>query len=200
MNTATICNEFTDSNELLSQLPPAVTIFGSARIAPSHPEYLRTERLARLLSDSGFSVFSGGGPGIMEAANKGAFAGKSPTVGMNIILPHEQKNNPYQDITLTFENFPSRKAMLVNHSFAFVVMIGGFGTLDELFETLTLIQTRKIQPCPVVLVGKAFWQGLLDWLREQLLTQNLIHADDFDLIYVLNDEDEIIKTIQQFKP
>lgn len=90
--------------------------------------------------------------------------------------------------------------MLVNHSFAFVVMIGGFGTLDELFETLTLIQTRKIQPCPVVLVGKAFWQGLLDWLREQLLTQNLIHADDFDLIYVLDDEDEIIKTIQQFKP
>lgn len=195
-----ICAEFNDPETALRDLPPAVTIFGSARIAPDHPEYVRTERLARQLSDAGFAVISGGGPGIMEAANKGAFAGKSPAVGMNIVLPHEQKANPYQDISLTFQHFPSRKSMLVQHSFAFLVMIGGFGTLDELFETLTLIQTRKIQPCPVILVGSEFWQGLMDWMRSRLCAQGLIHPDDFDLIYVLDDEREVLETITCFAP
>ncbi|MDO4433768.1 MAG: TIGR00730 family Rossman fold protein [Alysiella sp.] len=202
MNTALhgICDEFTQPEHILHNLPPAVTIFGSARIQPEHPEYQRTERLARRLSDAGFTVISGGGPGIMEAANKGAFAGKTPTVGMNIVLPNEQQANPYQDISLTFQHFPSRKAMLVQYAFAFVVMEGGFGTLDELFETLTLIQTGKIAKCPIILVGSTFWQGLLDWLREHLAAHNLIDDNDLDLLHILDNDDEIVETIIRFQP
>ena len=154
-----------------------------------------TLRLARKLSDAGFSVISGGGPGIMEAANKGAFAGASPAVGLNIVLPHEQKANPYQDLSIKFQHFFPRKVMFVKHAVAYVVMPGGFGTLDELFESLTLVQTGKTPDRPIILVGKAFWAGLLDWIREQLLGRNLILEEDLNLIRVIDDEDEIIEEI-----
>lgn len=191
-----ICGEFIDSDAQLASLPPAITIYGSARIRPDHPDYQFTERLARRLSDLGFAVLSGGGPGIMEAANKGAFAGKSPAVGLNIVLPHEQIPNPYQDLSVTFQHFPPRKAMLVKHAFAFVVMMGGFGTLDELFETLTLVQTGKVSPRPVILVGSTFWQGLMDWMGKQLCERGLINPEDFDLIHLLDNEDDIIALIE----
>ncbi|XXQ68626.1 TIGR00730 family Rossman fold protein [Neisseriaceae bacterium B1] len=193
-----ICGEFIDSDAQLAALPPAITIYGSARIPATHADYQKTERLARRLSDAGFAVLSGGGPGIMEAANKGAFAGKSPAVGLNIVLPHEQIPNPYQDLSVTFQHFPPRKAMLVKHAFAFIVMAGGFGTLDELFETLTLVQTGKVKPSPVILVGSEFWQSLMDWMRAQLLHRGLINAQDFELIHIMDNEDEIVDFIQGF--
>lgn len=192
-----ICDEFIDSDAKLAAITPAVTIYGSARIPGTHPDYQFTERLARRLSDAGFAVLSGGGPGIMEAANKGAFAGKSPSVGLNIVLPHEQIPNPYQDISLTFQHFAPRKTMLVKHACAFVVVAGGFGTLDELFETLTLVQTGKVKRSPIILVGTPFWQGLMDWMREQLLQRNLIHTVDFEMIYLLDHEDEIVQLIKR---
>ena len=158
-----IISEFVEAGEELRAIQPAVSIYGSARTPENHPDYAFTLRLARKLSDAGFSVISGGGPGIMEAANKGAFAGASPAVGLNIVLPHEQKANPYQDLSIKFQHFFPRKVMFVKHAVAYVVMPGGFGTLDELFESLTLVQTGKTPDRPIILVGKAFWAGLLDW-------------------------------------
>jgi uncharacterized protein (TIGR00730 family) len=147
-----IMAEFVESTERLQQIQPAVSIFGSARTARDHPYYKLTEEIARLLSDAGFAVISGGGPGIMEAANKGAFYGKSPSIGLNIQLPHEQNTNHYQDISQTFRHFFARKVMFVKHATAYVVMPGGFGTLDELSEALTLIQTGKSRKMPIILV------------------------------------------------
>jgi len=154
-----IMSEFVEATERLAAIKPAVTLFGSARVQPESPYYKLTEQTARLLSDSGFSVISGGGPGIMEAANKGAFFGKSPSVGLNIQLPHEQANNPYQDISQTFRHFFARKYMFVRFASAYVVMPGGFGTLDELMEALTLIQTGKARKIPLILVCSEFWGG-----------------------------------------
>ena len=190
-----IISEFVEAGEELRAIQPAVSIYGSARTPENHPDYEFTLRLARKLSDAGFSVISGGGPGIMEAANKGAFAGASPAVGLNIVLPHEQKANPYQDLSIKFQHFFPRKVMFVKHAVAYVVMPGGFGTLDELFESLTLVQTGKTPDRPIILVGKAFWVGLLDWIREQLLGRNLILEEDLNLIRVIDDEDEIIEEI-----
>jgi uncharacterized protein (TIGR00730 family) len=190
-----ILTEFVESAEALHGIQPAVSIFGSARIPKDHPYYEQTEVIARLLSDSGFSVISGGGPGIMEAANKGAFAGLSPSVGLNIILPHEQTGNPYQDISLDFNHFFARKVMFVKHAVAYVVMPGGFGTLDELFEALTLIQTGKTRKIPIILCGHQFWQGLFDWIKTTLLTEKLISPDDPDLIQIIDDPHSIIETI-----
>ena len=190
-----IMSEFVASGEELRAIQPAVSIYGSARIRPEEPDYLFTERLARKLSDAGFSVISGGGPGIMEAANKGAFAGKSPSVGLNIELPHEQHANPYQDLSVTFQHFFPRKVMFVKHAIAYVVMPGGFGTLDELFESLTLVQTGKTPARPIILVNRPFWQGLIDWLHEQLGQRGLIGADDMSLLQLCDDEDEIVATI-----
>lgn len=150
-----IMAEFVESTEALSEISPAVSIFGSARTPRAHGYYKLTEEIARRLSDAGFSVISGGGPGIMEAASKGAFFGKSPSVGLNIQLPHEQKPNEYQDLSLSFNHFFSRKVMFVKHAVAYVVMPGGFGTLDEMFEALTLVQTGKSRKIPIVLVGRA---------------------------------------------
>ena len=186
---------FVEAGEELRAIQPAVSIYGSARTPENHPDYAFTLRLARKLSDAGFSVISGGGPGIMEAANKGAFAGASPAVGLNIVLPHEQKANPYQDLSIKFQHFFPRKVMFVKHAVAYVVMPGGFGTLDELFESLTLVQTGKTPDRPIILVGKAFWAGLLDWIREQLLGRNLILEEDLNLIRLIDDEDEIIEEI-----
>jgi uncharacterized protein (TIGR00730 family) len=172
-----------------------VSIFGSARTPTDHPYYLLTEKIARLLSDAGFSVISGGGPGIMEAANKGAFAGKSPSVGLNIQLPHEQSGNPYQDISQTFRHFFPRKVMFVKYASAYVVMPGGFGTMDEMMEALTLIQTGKTRNIPVILVGTKFWSGLIEWFREILVTEKMINPDDMNLIQLIDEPTEIVAAI-----
>lgn len=190
-----IISEFVESGEELRAIQPAVSIYGSARTPVDHADYLFTKRLSRKLSDAGFSVISGGGPGIMEAANKGAFAGASPAVGLNIVLPHEQHANPYQDLSIKFQHFFPRKVMFVKHAVAYVVMPGGFGTLDELFESLTLVQTGKIPNRPIILVGKAFWAGLLDWIKDQLVGNRLISPQDMDLIQLIDDEDEIVEYI-----
>ncbi|WP_240641659.1 TIGR00730 family Rossman fold protein, partial [Neisseria meningitidis] len=176
---------------------PAVSIFGSARTPQNHADYAFACRLARRLSDSGIAVISGGGPGIMEAANKGAFAGKSVSVGLNIVLPHEQKPNPYQDIALRFSRFAERKAVFFRYSQAYVVMPGGFGTLDELFEILTLVQTGKVPPRPIVLVGKAFWSGLAEWINAQLLARGLISEGAVSLFAISDDEDEIVAYLSE---
>lgn len=190
-----IMSEFVEAGEELRAIYPAVSIYGSARTPVNHPDYLLAELIARCLSDAGFAVISGGGPGIMEAANKGAFAGRSPAVGLNIVLPHEQQSNPYQDLSVKFQHFFPRKVMFVKHAVAYVVMPGGFGTLDELFESLTLVQTGKTPDRPIILVGKDFWSGLLDWIRKELLGRGLIAEADMDLIRLIDSEDEIIEEI-----
>ena len=190
-----IMAEFVEATERLSAIRPAVSIFGSARIPSGHRYYALTEQIARLLSDSGFSVISGGGPGIMEAANKGAFFGKSPSVGLNIQLPMEQNANPYQDISQTFRHFFARKFMFVRFATAYVVMPGGFGTLDELLEAMTLVQTKKSRAIPIILVDTAFWQGLLDWLRERLVGEGMISAEDLDLIQVIDKPEDVVEAI-----
>ena len=190
-----IMSEFVEATERLNAIRPAVSIFGSARIQPESEHYRLTEQIARLLSDAGFSVISGGGPGVMEAANKGAFAGKSPSVGLNIQLPMEQKANRYQDISQTFRHFFARKYMFVRFAVAYVVMPGGFGTLDELLEALTLIQTKKTPQIPLILVGSAFWEGLLGWLRERLVSEGMINPEDMDLIQVIDEPQQIVAAI-----
>ena len=163
-----IMAEFVEGFERLAKIRPSVSIFGSARTPVDHPYYKLTEEIARELSDAGFSVVTGGGPGIMEAGNKGGYEGKSPSIGLNIELPFEQSGNPYQDISLSFRHFFSRKVMFVKYATAYVVMPGGFGTLDELAEILTLIQTKKTRKIPIILVHRPFWEGLLSWFQETL--------------------------------
>jgi uncharacterized protein (TIGR00730 family) len=190
-----IISEFVLATERLQSVQPAVAIFGSARITPDHPYYQVAEDIARRLSDAGFSVISGGGPGIMEAANKGAFAGKSPSVGLNIQLPHEQSANQFQDVSHTFQHFFARKVMFVKQSCAFVMMPGGFGTLDELMEVLTLVQTGKIRKVPVILVNAAYWKGLLDWVKGPMLDDKMIGVDDPALMQVIDDPQAIVDAI-----
>lgn len=193
-----IMSEFVEGTERLQQILPAVSIFGSARIPPEHAYYKLTEEIARLLSDAGFAVISGGGPGIMEAANKGAYHGKGLSVGLNIQLPHEQSGNPYQDISQTFRHFFARKVMFVKHATAYVVMPGGFGTLDELSEALTLIQTGKSRRIPIILVGTTFWQGLVEWVRQALMAEGMISPDDMELIQLIDEPQEIVDAIFKF--
>ena len=193
-----IMAEFVESTERLQQIQPAVSIFGSARTARDHPYYKLTEEIARLLSDAGFAVISGGGPGIMEAANKGAFYGKSPSIGLNIQLPHEQNTNHYQDISQTFRHFFARKVMFVKHATAYVVMPGGFGTLDELSEALTLIQTGKSRKMPIILVGSKFWAGLVDWFRATLVSEAMIDPDDMQLIQIYDEPKQVVDAIFKF--
>ena len=190
-----IMSEFVEATDRLAAIRPAVTIFGSARIKEGTPYYELTERIARLLSDSGFSVISGGGPGIMEAANKGAFHGKSPSVGLNIQLPHEQQSNPYQDISQTFRHFFARKYMFVRFASAYVVMPGGFGTLDELMEALTLIQTGKARKIPLILVCSEFWGGLITWFKERLVGEGMVDPEDIDLIQVIDEPEKVVEAI-----
>jgi uncharacterized protein (TIGR00730 family) len=190
-----IMSEFVEATDRLGVVHPAVTIFGSARVGVDSPYYSLTEDIARRLSDAGFAVISGGGPGIMEAANKGAFAGKSLSVGLNIQLPHEQKSNPYQDVSQTFRHFFTRKYMFVKLASAYVVMPGGFGTLDELLEALTLIQTKKTPRIPIILVGTEFWTGMIDWFRQTLVGEGMIDADDMDLLRIIDSPDEIVAAI-----
>ena len=190
-----IISEFVLATERLQSIQPAVAIFGSARITPEHPYYTLTEDIGRRLSDAGFSVISGGGPGIMEAANKGAFAGKSPSVGLNIQLEHEQGANAYQDVSHTFQHFFARKVMFVKQSCAFVMMPGGFGTLDELMEVLTLVQTGKIRRVPIILVNSSYWKGLLDWVGTQLVADKMIGVDDPKLMQLIDDPAAIVDAI-----
>ena len=190
-----IMAEFVEGFEKLAKIRPSVSVFGSARTQPDHPDYIQAEKIAKALSNAGFSVVSGGGPGIMEAINKGAIQGKSPSIGLNIQLPHEQTANEYQDIELNFRHFFSRKVMFVKYASAYVVMPGGFGTLDELAEIMTLIQTGKTRRIPIILVNKPFWQGLLDWFEKTLVTAGTISPEDMNLLQIVDDPDEIVKAI-----
>jgi hypothetical protein len=190
-----IVSEFVESAEELQGISPAVSIFGSARTPRDHAYYKLTEEIARLLSDAGFSVISGGGPGVMEAASKGAFYGKSPSIGLNIVLPHEQKPNEYQDLSLRFNHFFSRKVMFVKHAIAYVVMPGGFGTLDEMFEALTLIQTGKSRKIPIILVGGKFWEGLFQWFHDSLVGEGMVNPDDMNLIKLIDEPKDIVEAI-----
>ena len=190
-----IMAEFVEATERLSPISPAVSIFGSARTKPDDKYYLLTEQIARQLSDAGFSVISGGGPGIMEAANKGAFFGASPSVGLNIQLPHEQNNNPFQDISQTFSHFFARKVMFVKFASAYVVMPGGFGTMDELMEALTLVQTGKTRKIPIILVHEPFWRGLIEWFKNTLVAEGTVDADDMDLIQIINEPKDVVAAI-----
>ncbi|MBS0542150.1 MAG: TIGR00730 family Rossman fold protein [Proteobacteria bacterium] len=190
-----IMAEFVEATERLSSIRPAVSIFGSARTPADHMYYMLAEKIARQLSDAGFAVISGGGPGIMEAANKGAYFGKSPSVGLNIQLPMEQGSNPYQDISQTFQHFFARKFMFVKFAAAYVVMPGGFGTLDELLEAMTLIQTRKSRQMPIILVHSPFWKGLMDWIRDRLVAERMINPADVDLVQVIDKPEEVVEAI-----
>jgi uncharacterized protein (TIGR00730 family) len=190
-----IMAEFVEATERLSCIRPAVSIFGSARTPLEHAYYKLTEEISRQLSDAGFSVISGGGPGIMEAANKGAFFGKSPSVGLNIQLPFEQHTNPYQNISQTFRHFFARKVMFVKFACAYVVMPGGFGTMDELMEALTLVQTRKIPRIPIILVESSYWRGLIDWIRERMVSESMIDAADMDLLKVIDEPEKVVDAI-----
>ncbi len=193
-----IMAEFVDGFQQLADISPSVSIFGSARFKPDNPYYQAAEEISRLLSDSGFAVVSGGGPGIMEAANKGAFGGKSASVGLNIRLPHEQSGNGYQDISLNFKYFFARKVMFVKYASAYVVMPGGFGTLDEMAEILTLVQTGKTQRIPIILFGTTFWQGLLDWCRDSMIETGTISAGDMELFQLTDDPQFVVDTIFDF--
>ncbi len=193
-----IVSEFVEATEKLASVRPAVTIFGSARLQPGSVWYEWTASLARSLSDAGFAVISGGGPGIMEAANKGAQAGASPSVGLNIQLPLEEGRNAFQDVSVNFRHFFARKVALAKYASAFVAVPGGFGTLDELSEVLTLIQTGMGRRIPVFLVGTGFWSPLVDWLRDQVLAEGLISAQDLDLFQVVDDQAAVVEAIFDF--
>ncbi len=190
-----IMAEFVEGFERLAEIRPSVSIFGSARFKPDHPYYKLAEEIALRLSNAGFSVVTGGGPGIMEAGNKGAYHGKSPSIGLNIQLPMEQAGNPYQDIRLTFRHFFSRKVMFVKYASAYVVLPGGFGTLDELAEILTLIQTGKAPRIPIILVHEPFWAGLIDWIKASMVAEGTISPDDLELFQIVDDPEEVVTRI-----
>ncbi len=190
-----IISEFVEATERLAEIRPAVSIFGSARVHPGHRWYETTVELARRLSDAGFAIISGGGPGIMEAANRGGHAGKSASVGLNIQLPMEQSGNGYQDISLTFRHFFARKVAFAKYATAFVALPGGYGTLDELCEMLTMVQTRMGRRIPIILMDSGFWSGLVGWMREQLLGNGLIGAEDLDLIQLIDEPSQVVEAI-----
>jgi uncharacterized protein (TIGR00730 family) len=187
-----IISEFTEGFDRLSGVCDAISIFGSARMKPEHHYYQKTVKLAELLAKNDFAIISGGGPGIMEAANKGAYLQKKTSVGLNIQLPMEQEPNPYQNVELDFRYFFVRKVMFVRYSMGYVCMPGGFGTLDEFFEALTLLQTGKVYPMPMVLFGTEYWQGLLDWVKTTLVEHNTISPEDLNLITVTDDPQEVL--------
>lgn len=193
-----IMSEFVDGFDAMSAVDvPAVTIYGSARTSPEDKYYKLTEKIAYELVQSGYGVVTGGGPGIMEAANKGATEGGGLSIGLNISLPHEQRPNPYTNFPLHFKYFFVRKVMFMKYSMGFICMPGGFGSLDELFESLTLIQTERIKPFPIVLVGSDFWSGLVDWIKDKLLGDGNISEEDLSLFQVLDDSDEVVNYIKK---
>ncbi|MDB6096564.1 MAG: family Rossman fold protein [Francisellaceae bacterium] len=190
--------EFVEGFERLAHIKPSVSIFGSARLLPDHPFYTLTVSITEKLSNEGFSVVTGGGQGLMEAGNKGAFLGKATSVGLNIVLPTHENNNKYQDISLRFRHFFTRKVMFVKYATAFVVMPGGFGTLDELAEILTLIQTGKAKRIPVILVVKDFWKDLIAWFKNKLQVEGMIDEQDLKLFKVVDTADEVLTVIQSY--
>jgi hypothetical protein len=190
-----IMGEFVEGFDALANLGPAVTIFGSARVKPDHEQYALARETARLLGEASFTIITGGGPGIMEAANAGARDAGAMSVGCNIELPFEQHINPYVDVAINFRYFFVRKTMFVKYAEAFVIFPGGFGTLDELFEALTLIQTDKVRDFPVILFGKSYWQGLLDWIESTLLAEGKISPEDLKLMVVTDSPEEIARII-----
>jgi uncharacterized protein (TIGR00730 family) len=187
-----IISEFTEGFDRLSNIGFSVSVFGSARFGPDNPYYDQCATLSRRLSEAGFSVITGGGPGLMEAGNRGANENGGRSVGLNIDLPHEQTPNPYQDISLHYRYFFARKVMFVKYSLGYVCMPGGFGTMDELFEALTLMQTHKIYAMPMVLFGRQYYEGLLDWMRRTMVQHGAIDTEDLDLITVTDDIDEAV--------
>ncbi len=193
-----IMSEFVEAIEELSRLQNAVTIFGSARTEPDDIYYRKSEDLARRLALKGFSVITGGGPGIMEAANKGAAEAGGKSVGMNIRLPYEQKPNAYANISIDYKYFFIRKVMFVKYAVAYVILPGGFGTMDELFEALTLIQTRRIKSFPVILMGSEYWSGLVEWLKTTMLKEGKIDKEDLDLLHIIDEPEDAVKHIQKF--
>lgn len=195
-----IMAEFVEGFERLSKIGPCVSIFGSARTKPDHQYYKLAENIAYTLTKNGYGIVTGGGPGIMEAGNKGAKRGKGTSVGLNIELPFEQDDNPYIDAdkSLDFDYFFVRKVMFVKYSQGFVVMPGGFGTMDELFEAITLIQTKKIDKFPIILVGRSFWSGLFEWIKNTLLEEGNVSPKDLDLISIVDTEDEVLNVIDSF--
>ena len=191
-----IMAEFVDGFDTMSRIGAAVTVFGSARTSPQDPAYGKAAELGSRLAKEGFAVITGGGPGIMEAANKGAFEAGGTSVGLNIVIPREQHANPYLNVRMDFDYFFARKVMFVKYAIAMVCFPGGFGTLDELFEALTLIQTQRTKPSPVVLFGTAYWDGLGQWLRKRLLeTEKTISPEDLDLFIVTDDIDVAVRHI-----
>lgn len=192
-----IIAEFVEGFDALARYHPAVSIFGSTRARPGDEVYQKAERIGQLLAENGFSVITGGGPGAMEAANKGAASAGGKSIGLNIELPLEQKPNPYANITLKYRYFFVRKVMFVKYAVAYVILPGGFGTMDELFESVTLIQTHKIRPFPVILVGSNYWKGLLDWIREVVLQEGRISPADLDILQLIDDPEEIVRTIKK---
>ena len=195
-----VISEFVDGFETLNRLGPCVSIFGSARVKPDHPHYQLAEKIAARLTEEGFGVITGGGPGIMEAANKGAKLNNGLSVGLNIDLPFEQSSNPYidHDKNLNHRFFFVRKVMFVKYSQAFIALPGGLGTMDELFEALTLIQTKKIGKFPIVLAGKEYWAGLFDWIKTVLVAEKMINPADLDLVFLADDADHAVKHINDF--
>jgi uncharacterized protein (TIGR00730 family) len=190
-----IMAEFVDGFDAMSRVGAAVTVFGSARTPPSDPAYQQALDFGRRLSQEGFAVITGGGPGIMEAANRGAYEAGGTSVGLNIVIPREQKPNPYLNIGINFDYFFARKVMFVKYAVALVCFPGGFGTLDELFEVLTLIQTQRSFPSPLILMGKDYWSGLVDWIRARLLEQRMISPADMDLLTVMDTNEDAIRII-----
>jgi uncharacterized protein (TIGR00730 family) len=190
-----IMAELVEGFDEMSRTSPAVSIFGSARSKPGDPEYLLAEEIARKLAERGFSIITGGGPGVMEAANKGALAAGGKSIGLNIRLPEEQAANPYQTISLDFRYFFIRKVMFVKYAMSFVILPGGFGSLDELFEALTLMQTRRIKKFPLYLVDSKYWGPMVDWLKNTCLERGMIREDDLKLLSVVDDVDELVEYI-----
>jgi len=189
--------EFVDGFESLGKYQPAVSVFGSTRIKPGDEIYKKAEQIGKLLAENGFAVITGGGPGVMEAANKGAFSAGGKSIGLNIELPLEQRPNPYTNITLNFRYFFVRKVMFVKYAVAYIILPGGFGTMDELLESITLIQTQKIRPFPVILVGSNYWRGFLDWIKEVVLKEGKITSADLDILQLIDEPAEIVKTIKK---
>lgn len=192
-----IMGEFVEGVETLHDIGPAVSIFGSARTPSDDPYYQKAQEIAKLFVQNNFAVITGGGGGIMEAANKGAAEAGGTSVGLNILLPFEQKPNPYANVAIEFNYFFIRKVMFVKYALAYIIMPGGFGTLDELFEALTLIQTRRVRPLPVILVGSEYWEGLNHWITKRLLADNLISPEDMEIFQVLDEPEDVVKAVKK---
>jgi len=192
-----IMGEFVDGVDNLHDIGPAVSIFGSARTKPDDPVYKKAEKIAALFVKNDFAVITGGGGGVMEAANKGAAEAGGTSVGLNIVLPFEQEPNKYSNISLDFNYFFIRKVMFVKYAFAYIIMPGGFGTLDELFESVTLVQTQRIKPFPIILVDSDYWSGLKDWITSRLLKESRISPEDIDILQVMDDPEEIVNTVKK---